>query len=280
MSDTIYIPPNCQRLSDTIQSPQIRLAIQGFGGTGKTHSALTFPNPIVLNLDRGLGAHAGREDVIEVPFYNGKFCKNQSEIKDKLLQWMETEAKKLTAEQTLVIDSNTQVQNAYHAWYNDNRMNFVTDKGKEDGFAEWKIKKQYFGELLESLKGLQCNVIYICHETEASIGKHSGKLRPLLTGQFCDELLTYFTDFVRQQVTDKPKDGSVIEPEALRQWNMTREQFKDVCSEYPRGSIYYWQLESDSIFDGKCSSLVNYPRFIPANFEYFNKYRRQISTKV
>ena len=58
-----YIPKGAVSLNTITVKPQIRLGLQGYSGTGKTWAALTFPNPIVLNLDRGLGAHTGRSDV-------------------------------------------------------------------------------------------------------------------------------------------------------------------------------------------------------------------------
>ena len=73
----IYIPPSCRTLSEDTAKQQIRLGIQGFPGSGKDWSILGtpdgkqkgFPNPIVLNLDRGLGAHSQCTNIYEVPLY-------------------------------------------------------------------------------------------------------------------------------------------------------------------------------------------------------------------
>ena len=73
MTEEIYKPSGSINLSESQTKPQIRLGIQGPPGSGKTWAALTFPNPVIINLDRGLGAHAGRSDVIDVPFYSGSF---------------------------------------------------------------------------------------------------------------------------------------------------------------------------------------------------------------
>lgn len=272
--NNIYTPPNCRTLDTVTTAPQIRLGIQGYGGVGKTWSALTFPNPIVLNMDRGLGCHTGRADIIEVPFYEPKFSGGATGLKDKLIIWLDTEARKLSPEQTLVIDGGTSLQNAYHRWYSVNQV--ITKTGRVDDFAEWKIKKDFYGEIMEMLKTLPCNVVFIWHEADKKDkdGSYSGKIRPLLTGQFGDELMNHFTDFFRQLTADKPTDYSQLKPESLKLWDMTGVQFKAMCDTYPRNTIYYWQLESDSIFDGKCSSLVNFPRFLSANYNSFRQYQR------
>lgn len=278
----MYTPPGAKTLAEMKDIPQIRLGIEGFGGTGKTWAALTFPNPIVMNLDRGLGAHHGRADVLELPFYDHSFCRSidpnfkPNDSKDVLIKWLLREGMKLSPSQTLVVDNNSQIQNFYHNWFNSVRHNFLTDKGKEDGFAEYKIKKQYYTEFLELLKAVPCHVVFLCHETEASIGKSAGKIRPLLSGQVADELMNYFTDFFRQLACEKPDDFSKIDANVLKQWGMTDvKEFKAICDKYPRNAIYYWKTESDNNFDGKCSSLVNYPSYLPADYASFEKYRRK-----
>jgi hypothetical protein len=277
----MYLPTGCKSLKD-VTEPQIRLGIQGFGGTGKTWAALTFPNCVVVNLDRGLGAHSGREDVIEVPLYRLDFCKSVNpnhqsvaNLKDTILFWLDKEAKKLEQNQTLVYDGGTTTQNAYHKWYDSNTV--YTKKGAEDEFAQWRLKLEFFSDLCERFKLLNCNVIYICHEFEKPDrqGDSTGKIRPLLSGQFCNQITSYFTDWVRQLAGDKPKDISTLDDKKLVLWNMDKKQFQEMCNTYPRNTLYYFQLESDDIFDGKISSLINFPRFIPANYESFRKYMRK-----
>lgn len=281
----LYIPPGCKSLAEITDIPQIRLGIQGYGGTGKTWSALTFPNPIVFNLDRGLGAHIGRSDVIEIPMYNESFCKTINpnhravDLKDTIMLWLRKEGSKLSPEQTLIVDSNTQVDNAYHSWFNENKMKFLNDKGVIDGFAEYKQKKTYFLEFLETLKYLPCHVVYLCHETEASIGKLAGKMRPLISGQVADSMSSYFTDFFRQHTATIPDDFSKVTDVTLSNWKMTRSEYEVWCKAFPRRTMYYWQPDGGSDFDGKCSSLVNYPAFLPASYESFVKFRRKQTTK-
>lgn len=283
----MHTPLGCFTMAAKKDIPQVRLGIQGYPGTGKTWSAVTsFPNPVVANCDRGLGAHVGNNSIIEVPFYDHAFCRqflpNPSAIyfpwmlKDIIYKWLETEAMKLDPDQTLVWDGNTGMQNAFHKWYSKNPV--ITSGGEQDGRAEWGLKKKYYAETIEMLKSLRCHVVFICHEADAKEkdGTYKGKIRPLLSGAFGDELVGHFTDWFRQLAFDKPTTANPIQPVELVKWGMTAPEFDTFLKQFPRGTYYAWQTESDSIFDGKCSSLVNFPRYIPADFKSFEKYRRKV----
>lgn len=276
----IYKPANTFTLAERKTQSQIRIGLQGFPGTGKTWAALTFPNPVVINFDRGLGAHSSRTDVIEVPFYDIAFCKtldmqyHPSKLKDILVKWLETEGRKLGSEQTLVIDGNTGLQNAYHRWYEANKMLFLTKSGTVNEFSEWTVKRTYFGEIMEILKSLQCNVVYICHEIDLKDKNgitgpsYSGKVRPLLTGSFGDEIISHFTDWFRCHASDKPK-ADELTVEYLLKWGIDKKDFMQYMTSFPRNTMYYWQTESDNLFDGKTSTLSRFPRFIPADYKSF-----------
>lgn len=280
----MYIPPNAQPLNKLTTLPQIRLGLQGMPGNGKTWSALTFPNPIVCDFDRGLGAHVGRSDVHEIPFYDGKFCDSivrrdgittPPNRRDAFKKWLMTEALKLTAEQTLVIDGSTGIQNAFEMQYNLNPV--VTKSGQIDDYAVWRQKVEYFGEIMESIRMLSCHVVYICHETpdRDKKGELNGLVRPLLTGQFADQLASHFTDFFRVHAIAKP---SAEQMSKFRDWLKIDEP---TCKEWLQTgtpqTIYLWQTQADEIAKCKTSSLVNAPKFILADFRMFEKYRRKIS---
>lgn len=282
IEQSIYIPPNSISL-DKVSLTQIRLGIQGYFGTGKTYGGMSFPNPVVANIDRGLGAHIGRKDIIELPLYNKDFCKKYyssepDNIKEALLQWIQKEGVKLTSNQTLVIDGLTGIESAYHTDWKKHPM-ISSRSGKVDDFAEWGLKIVYFNELTDLLITLNCHVILICHESEKKdkgTNEYTGKIRPLMSGQFADKIGGKFTDWFRQHAANKPKDFNTIDVDKIKKdWGMTPVEFKAVCDTFPRNTVYYWQTESDDTFDGKCSSLVNFPKYIPANYESFRKYMRK-----
>lgn len=278
----IYIPAYANTLENA-QEAQIRLGIQGYMGTSKTWAALTFPNPIVANVDRGLGAHLGRKDVVELPMYSTDFCKKISKtyrdnthFKEMFLTWLQTDAQKIESNQTLVVDGLTSLEIFYHIWYKANPI-YSAKTGKEDQFAEWRTKVEYFGEIFAEFKKLKCHVVMCCHESaqkDKGTGEYTGKIRPLITGQVQDKVGGDFTDWVRAHSADKPKDFNAVKEETLKNFGMTKEEFKAMCDTFPRNTIYFWQLESDDVFDGKVSSLVNFPRYIPANYQSFMKYSK------
>lgn len=280
-----------QYLKPLTETPQIRLGIQGFPNTGKTWAAMTFPKPRVVNLDRGLGAHVGRQDAMELPFWDVAWVRstfkkpsyNRNELKDVLVGWIEGDAQQLASDETLILDGNTGLQNAYHSWYEANKMRFLTKSGQVDDFAEWQNKKKYFGQIMEALKTLKCHVVYICHEADqrdkVPVGTpvtYSGKIKPLLSGGFADEIGSHFTDWFRAQVNTVPADfKSLNESTVKADWGMTLAEYEKFCRSSTNGSIYYWQTVGDNVFDAKASSLVNAPRFIPAHYESFKKFQRK-----
>lgn len=252
----MYTPKNCS--SSVSSEQQIRLGLQGYPGSGKTWAALTAKNPVVFNLDRGLAAHVGRKDIIDVPIWDRAFCKTidpnfkPERLKDVIVKWLETEGLKLEKGQTLVVDANTGLQAAYHQWYRANMMNFLTKSGTVNDFAEWQQKRVWFDELMVLFKSMACDVIYLCHETDQKDKNgpngptYSGKLRPLLTGSYGDELASHFTDWFRQLSTEK--DGKIT---------------------------YQWQTQTDAVFDAKCGSLIGQPKLVPADWSVFTAYKRK-----
>ena len=284
MSD-IYIPPNCIPLSSDTSKQQIRLGIQGFGGTGKTWSALGtpdgkqlgFPNPLVINIDRGLSAHQGCSFIYELPFYK---MAPRAEMKDVLISWLDREGSKLLENQTLVIDNLSSLGQIYHEWYTANEHKFLSSGGKVNDFAEWQVKEKWFNQLHLLLHTLKRDVILLAHESErpdksttpGQPGNYTGKIRPLVSGKTGDSLVKEYTDWFRQHCRQKTTDPK---PETLAGFRMTKEEFINMQNTFEGDTYYFWQTKGDDIFDAKASSLVNPPTLIPATFAAFCKYRKQ-----
>jgi hypothetical protein len=278
-------------------STQLRIGIQGLPKTAKTYSALTFPNPVVVSYDRGLVAHVGR-NIIEVPMYDNAWVDSVSkrkspqymDIRDNvpvqkdrpfdrrgaLLKFLYGDATKLSKEQTLIIDGGTGVQSAFHiAYWCDPSL----DKdGKIKPYEEYKQKINYFTEMALCFKALACNVIYICHESQDrnDKGDLNGRIRPLLSGAFQDELQSHFTDWARAHVVEKPANTPDLIKQFKDKWHLDDTEFKywmDSTDKNHR-SIYLWQLYSDSI--ANCgTSLKNAPKFIPASWESYQRFMRK-----
>lgn len=236
----MYKPEIAKSLLD-IKQNQIRLALIGAPSTGKTWSSLTFPNPIIADFDNKLGAHRGR-DIMVLPFYDADFivkdCKlpklhpmNPPNRRDAFLFWLQKEAPKLELTQTLIIDSFSNLEIAFDQ---QQALEPVMNQyGKVDKFAFWAHKKDYFVAVCNLLKSLKCNVVAIFHETleRNDEGDFTGKLKPVMTGSFKDQILGHFTDVFRQVTkAQKNTEGKVI------------------------GTSYLWQCKSDNICN--CGSTI------------------------
>ena len=285
MSD-LYKPPGSLSLTEMGQS-QIRLGIQGAPFTGKTWSSLSFPNPIILSLDRKVSAHAD-SNVIVIPFHDVGFVDKiikkpgvqaPPSVKEAIPIWLRTEGIKLSKEQTLIIDGSTSIAEAFHAWYFFNETELAsTTRGEIDGFVQWNLKVSYFGELFAAFKSIPGNVIYILHETEKTDkdNKSTGKLRALITGQVKDSIAGNFTDWFRSIVIGKPKDKE--QRDKTKVWAGIDDATLDewiAASPSTYQSIHLWQTQGDELCDCGSSSLVNAPKYILADYKSFAKYRKQ-----
>jgi hypothetical protein len=280
-----YVPNGSKPLSELSVDLQIRLLLQGPPFNGKTHAAMTFPNPVVLDFDQKLGAFAGRSDIIQVPFYDGEFCDKivrrdgtqaPPNKKDALLKWLKVEGPKLERGQTLVLDSSTAIENAFHVQYSLNPT--LTKKGDIDGFAEWRQKNDYFGEMMGDLKALKCHVIYICHEQieRDDEGKATGRIRNLMSGAYGDKLASNFTDYFRVLPYKKP-----INPEQLLKFKeyfkLNEEDTKEWLNFGTDSTLWVFQTQPDE--KANCGSLSVMPKYILADYKHLVKYRNKQTTK-
>lgn len=292
----LYIPTYAIPLNTQTKKQQIRLGLQGFPKVGKTFAALTFPNPVVLDFDRGLGAHQGRADVIAIPFYDDAFVdglvpriapfymphgKTVKKIrpanrKDALVKWLYEEAPKFSADQTLIIDGNTTIQAAYHAEYWTAPE--LDQQSKIKPYVEFRQKIDYFTEVFMCLKALKCNVVYIAHESDArdDKGNLNGKIRPLMSGAIKDEIMSHFTDWFRCYAYGKPT-GQVEVDKATKFFGVDKKTMDEWSTFSNNETMYLWQTTSDADVDCGTSSLDKPPKWIPAHFSMFEKYRRKIS---
>lgn len=285
----LYIPPGTQSLDKVTVLPQVRCGIQGYPKTGKTFAAMTFPNPVVMNLDRGLGAFIGRPDIIDVPFYNPAFVdsvmkltipayrrdeKKPANVRDAVLIWLSKEAPKLTSEQTLVLDGNTGLESAHDRQYNEEP---AVVNGKIDKWGIFRQRNTYFNDVWDALKTLSCNVVYLCHETadRDTDGGLNGLVRPLLGGQAGDKLAGAMTDWVRSYAFEKPRTEEQLE-KALKYFGVDKATLAEWCKSGSDYSFYLWQCHPDNVAKTGVSSLVNAPKFVLATYDSFKKYRRKL----
>lgn len=267
----MHIPPNSITL-DKKPRQQRRIAIQGFGGTGKTTSVITARNPIVLDFDNSVdevnckAAGVELSSVHVVPFYSRAFLDTihpRINPRDALVKWLETNYAKFTSEQTLILDSWTRLQDEFDKQTELEPV--ITKKGEVDEFAFWEIKQVYSRNILTLLRMAQCDVVVTFHEVEDvdDKGKKTGKVSTLMQGKFVHKLSTFFTDWFRQIAIDKECTQALADKLQIPLATLT-----EYCGNTPHKTLRLWQTETSTIAQCK-TKLEGVPRFIPANFKSF-----------
>lgn len=230
---------------------QIRLMQVGPPGSGKTYSAVTtFPDPYVIDIDRGLTSPDIR--ILEVksfPLWDAAYRKTKfntikmSECVIKII----TESKSLTASSTLILDSISTLSDGVAAdlWA-------VTPLGKDkqpDGYWFWDNWGDWWLGLCQLLNNLQCNVVVNAHESEVR-ESDSGKLmffRWLLAGQkFSPRMSQYFTDVFRMKkfaTTSGTGQATTVKEE------------------------YMWQIKADYQFPFAKTRISSDKLYVPATYK-------------
>lgn len=187
--------------------------IQGAPNSGKTHAALSFPNPLVLDFDKKL-----RPGVPCVPFWKPEFVDTLAPRKnpglpnrrDALIKYLNTLAGKLPANFTIIVDSWTRLQDAFdQSAYIAPQAEYTAKDGAVDGFKIFRHKMDWSTQVLLALMSLPHTVVITFHEQvdRDEDGMPNGKTKPLMTGQFADKIAGYCSTMVRQDCTRDPKTG-------------------------------------------------------------------------
>lgn len=261
----MYIPQNSHNLKDT-KFKQIRLGLLGESGTGKTFSALTFPNPVVADFDGNLVGHKGK-DIVVLPFHDHEWVLAQPKGKatqvnagpnrrDALLTWMKTEAIKLEAEQTLILDSWSTIQDAFDIQTEIEPA--INSEGKVDTFAFWDRKLDFSRDILTACKSLKCHVVVTFHEFKIRDPKTNqlmDKIGPMMQGKFVTKLGLYFTDFFRCHAVSKYK---IDANKKLVLDEVTGKQIVE-------STTWLWQTKPDSQVNCK-TRMIDCEMFVEPNF--------------
>ena len=260
-----YTIPNSMTL-ESKRFEQIRLGLQGAPNAGKTTAALTFPGIVVADFDNKLSEtnafYAGKKlnEITIIPFYNAEFVDKLKprghpayapNKRDAFKFWLSTEAPKLQADQTLFIDSWTMLQAAF-----DQQQGYepaVTRKGEIDKFVFWDKKLEFSKDVCERLKTLNCHVVVTFHETieRDDEGKPTGKMKPVMQGQFADQIAGHFNNWFRCHAVSKLENPSDSRSKVI-------------------GSDFFWQTIPDNMCNC-CTQLRDLPRLVPANYSIFAK---------
>lgn len=187
--------------------------IQGAPNSGKTTAACSFPNPIFADFDKKLPP-----GVQCIPFWDDTFVESLgcarvhpdlANRRDGFLKWLRTEAIKIPADYTLVLDSWTRLQDSFDqaAFLNPRQPMYLTKGGKDqppehDKFKVFQHRIDWSTQVLLQLQALACPVVITFHEQieRDKDGDPTGKMRPVMMGQFADRIAAYCGMLVRQNV--------------------------------------------------------------------------------
>ena len=222
-----------------------RIAIIGAPETGKTTSCLTFPNRIWANFDNKLCA--GEQ---EIPFWNSAFCDSlvtrtavgtPANKRDAFNKWLKLHGTKLTPEDTFIVDSSTILEGSCDQQTMLEEQLSTGDKNFDmRKFYGWKL--HYAVGRMDLLKSLNCRLVITFHETQErdKEGNLTGRIKPLQTGSFQNELLGHFTDVWRMLARPSKR-------------NEKGELVLDRFSKPIRDDGYYWQIAGNE----KINCLTN-----------------------
>lgn len=218
----MYIPPNAINMG-TIKFPQIKLGVQGDSGTGKSFLGQHFPNPIYADADGNLNRLAGNNKLHVVPLHSAEFLETYAggkfkaqkpmpegmpNVKDAVIHFLYNDARKMTAEQTLIWDSWSSIMDNLNNWYCANPVMVRKDDGSyaEDTRKMYAEYKDYATVFFTGMKALKCHVIVTFHEWKPR-DKITGnviedKIAPLMEGSYKDQIKKNFTDFFRTSTKD------------------------------------------------------------------------------
>lgn len=208
--------PSYEKYLTTTTSNRICALLYGKACSGKTTGALTFPNPIVIDIDGNLPP--GTKNVI--PIHSDKFIDSvmprqgrpYSDRLGALTKISADLAYDLGPDHTIIIDSITRLE--MHYTYQDKFTPILVKKGENAGEidtrAMWYRRLDYFQGLLNRLVSCSANVVIISHiqmERDEK-GNLTNGFRQVLMGQIGDQLPSLFPTCLYAQSRPN-KDGQI-----------------------------------------------------------------------
>lgn len=196
-------------------SDPMKVLIYGPSGTKKTMLAATFPEPHFVDFDNGMRTLRGQDinyitinsrETTDQDFLDlfGKPAARRSGY-EKGVMLIEHWANKLTAGQTLVIDSLT--------FLNDYALEHVLrlQNQKTPRIQDWGAAQKMLEMILEQLNNVDCNLVIICHE-QFTKDDESGFISwlPLTIGKLATKIPVYF-DEVWRSYCEQRGGGKTLE---------------------------------------------------------------------
>jgi len=181
------------RRADKEHEKRLKVFLWGDTGTLKTRTALSFPSPVVIDLERGSGAYEGEFD------FHVVHASNPEDVR-RHVHWLNTNHHPF---RTLVIDSITEYWEALQKyWSNIFLQTNVGGVGHHKDFytlqvGDWSQIKADFRELIRLILELDMNVVITAHE-KAMYDEQRGFMKRIGETFAGEKRLPYLFDIVYQ----------------------------------------------------------------------------------
>lgn len=199
--------PEMFNLKDAKPSDKIHLLLYGDSGTGKTHLAGQFPNPLIIDTDNGWETLFGQD--VDVEAWATRVGEDNAKTAwPELLDRIESFSESPTHE-TFVLDSLTTVIEVVVA--------YILGRANRSQLQLQDYTPLYdeLNKLILRLRRVPTNMVLTAHE-ETTRDEYNAKLlvRPLAIGQQFPRRLPIFFSNIYNIVAEKPKRRDE-EPERL-----------------------------------------------------------------
>lgn len=222
---------------------------------GKTRSALTFPDPFVLDLANRLP----RAGIPNAPFWKPAFVDKLSprvsavhppNVRDALMAFI-VDNQAMLADKTAILDGLGEAETAFHQQTED----VEKVKANVGGGILFGKKLSYFNGLFATLARVARRVVVTCHlapiyrrDDTTGADMPTGKSRPMMTGQFAERIAGYTTAMILCQANSEYDAGA-------GQMNTS----------------YWWYIKPTQSFDARIRKEGVYPDKIKPEYSEFRK---------
>ena len=172
---------------------KLKASVYGVAGSGKTTFGATFPNPIFLDMNKGL-LSVRDKDVAYVELYTSTFV----EIKDALDSAINSEY------DSIIIDSMGEISEACM------RHILQLNRRTKPEYSDWDSFFHGMKDFILKIRNCDKHVLCICHEgCEKDEGTGRLWYRPAFQGQLRTKYDAYFDELYHAEVEQVPGKATV-----------------------------------------------------------------------
>lgn len=205
----------------------IRILSCGYTKTGKTHFALTFPEPVIVNADAGLSTDVKVNCSTEpCVFTFSRLTEDSGD--DELVSWLDLRSLMLDLKykkgtmwdeiksygytpQTLVIDSGSTIADimAHEIVADQNHMKKSGEHGETLFIEDYNLILMRFFQIMDIVKVLPMNVVMTAELAEKQDSMHRHYQAPAMTGQALGNRLPHYFDDIYLHYSEGDKDKGI-----------------------------------------------------------------------